>query len=222
VAALAVAAGGSLATPPIASAQLGAALGRSLGTSDISVQVSGWPPPALWWGRVDVLAVKARHLHMGTLDVESFDATLSHVRFDPAVLYANRPFVILAIGTAVAHVTVTQEALAALLNTQPALRGMTVALQAGRVSLAGNVVALGGAVSATGDGRFVVRGGTAVDLVLDHVALGGIALPAAVSDQVMRSINPVLDLRTLPFDLRLSGVTVGNGTATLDAVGGHG
>lgn len=218
VIALALAAAVSFATPAVANAQLSAALGHALGTSEIRVRVSAWPSPALWWGRVDVLVVAARHLRMGTVNVDAFDATFTHVRVDPASLYANRPLTIRSPGTGVASATVTQEALAALLNQQPSVRNASVTLEGGRVSVDGTVTVLGASMHATGDGHLVVRGGTAVDLVLDRVSVGGLLLGGGLAEEVTRSINPLLDLRVLPFGLRLSGVTVADGKATLDAV----
>ncbi len=217
---LVVATGISLATPPIADAQLRAALGRTLGTSNIEVRIATWPPPAVWWGKVDVLSVAARHLRVGTLDVDAFDATLNRVRFDPEVLYATRALEIRSLGSGVAHVTVTQDALAALLALQPSLRDVAVTLQSGRVSLGATVSVLGASLRATGDGRLVLRGDTAVDLLLDQIAVAGVHLPAAMMGEVARSVNPVLDVRSLPFGLHLTGLTIAGGRVMLDAVAG--
>ncbi len=221
VAVLALAAGVSLATPLIANAQLRAALSRTLGTSDVRVQVSAWPPPALWWGQVDVLTVEAHRARVGTLTVEAFDATLNHVWFDPGALYTGRPFVVRTLGGGTARATVTQDALAALLNAQPSVRDAVVTLDAGRVSVAATVSTIGPPVRAKGDGRLVIRGGTAVDLVLDRVTAGGFTLQGGFARAVAQAINPVLDLREVPFGLHFTGVTVGGGKAMLDAVAGR-
>ncbi len=218
---LAAAAAISLLTPPIANAALRVVLGRVLGTGDIQVTAAGWPPPAMWWGQVDVLAVAARHLRVGTLDVDAFDATLNRVQFDPTALYAGRALVIRSLGSGVAHMTVTQEALAALLAAQPSLRDVAVALAPGRVSLGATVSVLGASLRATAAGRLALRGDTAVDLVLDQISVGGMPLPGAVADALTRSVNPVLDVRSLPFGLRLTGLTVVEGKAMLQAATGH-
>lgn len=218
---LAVAVGVSLLTPPIANAELRVALGRALATADIRVNAASWPPPALWWGQVDVLAVTARHLRVGTLDVDAFDATLNRVRFAPGALYAGRALVIRSLGSGVAHMTVTQDALAALLAAQPSLRDVAVALQAGRVSLGATVSLLGASLRATGSGRLALRSDTAVDLVLDEITVGGVSLPGTFADAVTRSVNPVLDVRSLPFDLRLTGLTIAEGRAMLQAATGR-
>ena len=218
VSVLVVAAAVSLATPPVANAQLRAALGRALGTSDVRVQVSAWPPPALWWGRVDVMAVEARHMRVGALDVDAFDATLNGVRFDPAALYLNRPLVFRSLGGGTARAAVTQDALAALLNSQPSVRDAAVTLAAGGVSLAATVLVGGVPLRAAGTGQFVIRGETAVDLVFDQITVGAMVLRGVFARAVTRSINPILDLRALPFGLRLTGVTMGDGTVMLNAV----
>lgn len=216
-----MAVGLSLLTPPVANAALRVALGRALDTAEIRVNAVSWPSPALWWGQVDVLAVTARHLRAGTLEVDAFDATLNRVRVDPGALYAGRTLVIRSVGSGVAHVTVTQDALAALLAAQPSLRDVAVALQDGRVSLEATVSVLGASLRATGSGRLALRGDTAVDLVLDRITVGGLPLPGPFADAVIRSVNPVLDVRSLPFDLRLTGLTIAEGRAMLQAATGR-
>jgi len=218
---LVAAIGVSTLTPPIANAALRVALGRALDTADIRVSAVAWPPPALWWGQVDVLAVTARHVRVGTLDVDAFDATLNRVLFDPGALYAGRALVIRSLGTGIARVTVTQEAMAALLAAQPSLRDVAVALRDGRVSLGATVSLLGASLRATGSGRLALRGDTAVDLVLDRLMVGGMPLPETFAAAVTRSVNPVLDVRSLPFSLHLTGVTVAAGRAMLQAAAGH-
>ncbi len=214
---LAAALGVNLLTPPIASGVLRASLGGELGTSDVRVRVDAWPPSAVWVGRIDALTVAARHLRMGTLAVDALDLRLGDLRLDPEALYLARMLVIQHLGSGVARATVSEGALRQVLASQPSLRDVSVAIAAGRVSVGATVSVLGAPVRATGDGRLVVRDGTSVDLVLDRLAVAGVPLPAAVAEQVMRSVNPVVDVRSLPFSLRLVGLRVADGKATLDA-----
>lgn len=221
---LALAAGVSVATPPIAGAVFQAALGRSLRASDVRVGVGVWPPTAAWGGRVDVLTVAARRLKLGTLDVDAFTAALRDVRFDPQALYLDHVLVIRSLGSGIARVTVSEASLAGLLAGQPSLSDVSVGLEPGRVSVGATIWAMGASLRATGDGRLVLRGDAAVDLVFDRISVAGpagaVILPGAVAGEVTRSMNPILDVRSLPFGLRLTGLTVGRGQATLDAAVG--
>ena len=78
----------------------------------------------------------------------------------------------------------------------------------GRVRLAATVSVFGASLRAAGDGRLVLRGGTAVDLVFDRIAVAGVPLPDAVAARVTAAVNPVLDIGALPFGLRLRTVRV--------------
>ena len=51
----------NLATPAIAAAALAAYLRGVLHTNAVRVGLAVWPPPALWWGRVDRLTMTARN-----------------------------------------------------------------------------------------------------------------------------------------------------------------
>ncbi len=217
---LGAAVGASLAAPPIAAAQLRMVLGRTLGAESVRADVVAWPPPALWWGKVDVLSVTIRHLRVGALEVDAFEATLSNMRFDPEALYVRRALVIRSLGSGIAHVTISQDALTHLLATQSAIRDAAVELRDGRVTLSATMLVLGAALRATGEGRLLLHGATRVDLVLDRLTVTGIRLPPALIDEVTGAMNPILDVRGLPFGLRLAGVRVDEGKVTLDAVAG--
>ncbi len=204
--------------PLIAGAALRVALSRDLRTADVRVGVATWPPPALWAGRIDVLSVAARHLRLGALAVDAFDAQLGGVRLDPRALYLARVLVIRQLRSGVAHVTVSQDALRDLLAARPPLHDVSVGLGPGVVRVGATLPVLGAPLRATGEGHLVLRGGTMVDLVLDRVAVAGIPLPPAAAGEVAGAVNPILDVRSLPFSLRLVTLVVGDGRATLDAV----
>lgn len=217
---LAVATALSLATRSVTAALLRGALGRSLGTSDVRVDLVAWPPPAVWWGHVDVLSVAARTLRIGTLDVDAFDATLNQVELDPAALYRRGAVVVRSLGAGTARVTVSADALARVLASQASVRDAVVEVRAGHVILSATVSVLGAPLRAQGDGHLVLRNGTEVDLLLDRVTVGGVALPPPVVGRAMRAVNPIVTLNGLPFGLRLTGVTAEDGRVMLDAATG--
>jgi LmeA-like phospholipid-binding len=220
VAVLAAATIVNFATPQITAAALRGALSRTLGSSEITVRVAAWPPVAVWWGQVDTVAVEARDLHAGALTVDAFDATLEQVRLDPTALYADHKLAIRSLGSCVARIRVSQSTLTAVVAAQASLHDVSVVLTRGRVSLAATVSMLGTPLRATADGRLVLDGPTAVDLVLDRVNVSGIALPPGVANAATRSFNPVLDVRSLPFNLHFTGLTVADGWVTIDMAGG--
>ena len=219
---VAVAVGTSLAAPPLTAMQLRTALGHALSAESVQTSVVVWPPPALWWGRADVLSIAARRLRLGSLDLDVFDATLEHVRFDPGALYLRRSLVLQAVGSGVAHATVTQDALGRVLATHSGVRDAAVRVAPRRVTLSATVSLLGAPVPLSAEGRLSLRGTTGVDLILDQVMVAGVALPEALRRQVTDAVNPILDAHMLPFGLRLVRIQVDEGKVTLDAlVGGQ-
>jgi len=210
----------SVTGPWVAASALKTAIGGDVPAGGVRVSVVTWPPPALWWGQVDVLNVSARDFRVGTVRAQTFDATLDGIRLDPAALYFQRRVVIRALGRAAAEITVGQGALAEALAATPSLRDVAVVLADGRVQVAANVSVFGAFLRAAGDGRLVLRGGTALDVVFDRIAVAGVPLPDAVAAQVTAAVNPVLDIGALPFGLRLRTVRVADGEVVLDAAAG--
>ena len=222
VSALLVAVLASVTGPWVAASALNAAIADRAGAGQVRVSVATWPPPAVWLGRVDVLHVTAHELRIGAVRARTFEATLDGVRVAPAALYLKRRMVVRALGRAAAEITVEQGALAAALAATPSLRDVAVVLSDGRVRVAATVSVLGASLRATGDARFALRGDSAVDLVFDRISVAGVPLPATVDSQVNAAVNPVLNLRGLPFGLRLRSVRVSDGEVTLAAAGAPG
>lgn len=210
----------SVTGPWVAASALNTAIAGDVAGGPVQVSVATWPPPALWWGRVDLLRVHAVGLRVGTVRTETFDATFQNIRLDPAALYVQRRLVIRALGHAVAEITVRQDALAEALAGIPSLRNVAVVLADGRVRLAATASLFGASLAVVGDGRLALRGGTAVDLLFDRIAVAGVPLPDAVAARVTAAVNPVLDIGALPFGLRLAAVRVTNGEVVLDAAAG--
>jgi hypothetical protein len=207
----------SVTGPWIAASALGVAIAGGVGAGQVRVNVATWPPPAVWWGRVDVLNVTGRDLRIGAVRARAFKATFDGVRVDPVALYLKRRMVVRALDRASATITVGQGALADALAATSSMRDVDVVLGRGRVRVAATVSVLGGSLRASGEGRLVLRRGTAVDLEFDRIAVAGVPLPRALTSQVNAAVNPVLDVGALPFGLRLRAVRVTDGAVTLDA-----
>jgi LmeA-like phospholipid-binding len=212
---------GSLTASPAAGTALRIALARSLGTADIDVIVQSWPPPALWWGNIGMLSVAARSLRMGALDVAAFDATLRQVEVDAGLLYGRRQLAVRSVAGGTARVIVTADNLRRLVAAQPSVKQVVVHISPGAIVLDGTVAVFGAEFPASLLGHLAVRDPAHLDLVIDRVTvLGGLPVPPDVAARVTASINPILDVGRLPFDLRLTGVTIGDGVVTLNAAVG--
>jgi hypothetical protein len=221
VALLAVALAASLAAPSVAGTALHIALVRSFGTGDVTVTVWSRPAPALWWGNIGMLSVAARSLRMGRLDVAAFDATLRQVDVDAGLLYGRRLLAIRSVAGGTARVMVTADNLTRLVAAQPAVKQVVVHLTPGTMVLDGTVNVFGADVPASLAGHLVVRDAAHLDLVVDRITvMGGLPVPGDIAARLAASVNPILDVGRLPFDLRLTGVMIGNGIVMLRASAG--
>jgi DUF2993 family protein len=207
----------NLATPAIAAAALEGYLRGVLHAGRVQVGLAAWPPPALWWGRVDRLTVAARDVQMGTVRLDTFTLTLGGLRFDPGALYLDHTLVILARGPGVARGTVSQVELARILALQPGVRVDSVVVRPGAVFLRGAVRALGVDVPAEGSGRLVLNTDGAVDLILEQFTVAGGVLPVAVRGRLTTRLRGVLSVPPLPLGFRLTGVKMDDGRLVLDA-----
>jgi LmeA-like phospholipid-binding len=215
---LAAALAASLSAPSAAGTALHIALAQSFGTQDVTVNVAASPASAAWWGNIDMLSVAARSLHMGRLDVAAFDATLRRVDVDAGLLYGRRRLSVRSVGGGEARVVVTADNLARLIAAEPVVKQVVVHLKPGAIVLDGTIDVFGADFPASLVGRLVVRDATHLDLAIDRVTvLGGLPVPSDVAGRLAASVNPVLDVGRLPFDLRLTGVTMGDGRVTLRA-----
>lgn len=222
VAVLSLALAASLDAPDLARLAIRAALVRSFGTPDVSVAVQSRPAPALWWGNIGVLSVAARSLRIGRLDVAAFEAILTRVTVDPGALYGRRELAVRSVGSGIARVTVTAGNLARLVGEQSMVRQVVVRLQPGTIMLDGTVAVFGTEFPASVAGHLVVRDARHLDLVVDRVTvMNGLPIPADVSSRLAESMNPVLDVGQMPFGLRLTKVTIGEGVLMLQAVAGQ-
>lgn len=221
VALLAVALAASLMAQSMAGAAIRVALMRSFGTPDVTVTVQAWPAPALWWGNIGMLSVAARSVRVGRLDVAAFDATFTRVDVDPGPLYGRRELMVRSVGSGIARVTVTADDLARLVEAQPSVKRVVVHLSPGTMMLEGTVNVLGADFPAVLTGHLVVRDATHLDLAVDRITvMNGLPIPPDVASRLAGSINPVLDVGGLPFGLRLTNVTIGQGMLVLQAAAG--
>lgn len=214
---LAAALGANLAAPAVVAAAFARSLRTALGTDRVDVAVESWPPPALWWGRVDRMTVRASDVPAGDLRFEQFSASFQGLRFDPRALYADRVFVIRALRSGTAQASVAQAALASALARQPGVRVDGLVLRRGGVTVRGTIRVLGADVAVEGDGALVLNGRDAIDLILDRGTVAGMASSAMLKGRVAARVPSVLRVPPLPLGLRLTGVQMEDGRLLLDA-----
>ncbi|HYM90576.1 MAG TPA: DUF2993 domain-containing protein [bacterium] len=214
---LAAAVGVNLATPVVAAALVGEPLRTYLDAAGVDVTLEAWPPPALWWGRMDRITVAARDVRAGAQRLERFSATLGGVRVDPLALYLERAFVVRAIGSGHAQATISEAALARTLARDSGVRISALMLRPGRVLVRGAIRVLDTDVAVAGAGRLILSRGGTIDLLLDRALVTGATDPAAFKGQLTTRIPAVVRIPPLPFGLQLTGVRVDDGRLVLDA-----
>jgi LmeA-like phospholipid-binding len=213
---LAVLVGVNLATPAVCAALVAGPLRTFLDAAGVEVTVEAWPPPALWWGRIDRITMSARDVRAGEQRLERLSATLGAVQVDPLALYVERAFVVRAIGSGHARAMISEAALARILAGQKGVRISTLRLRPGRVFVRGAIRALGTEIAIAGTGRLILSGGGTIDLIVDR-ALVGATDPAAPKGELTTRIPAVVRIPPLPFGLRLTDVRVDEGQVVLDA-----
>ncbi len=214
---LAAALGANLATPAVVGAACARALRTALGTDHVDVVVESWPPPALWWGRVDRMAVRARDATAGDLHFERFSASFLGLRIDPRSLYADRALVIRALQSGTAEATIGQAALAAALARQPGVHVDALELRRGGVTVRGTIRVLGTDVAVEGDGWLVLNGRDAIDLILDRATVAGASSSAVLKGRLVARVPSVVRIPPLPFGLRVTAVHTDDGRLLFDA-----
>jgi hypothetical protein len=207
----------NLAAPVVAGAVFARSLRTVLGTDQVDVVAESWPPPALWWGRVDRMVVHARDVIAGDLRLERFSASFRGLRVDPGALYWDRALVIRATGSGTGQATVTQGALASALARQPGVRVDALTLRRGGVTVRGTIRVLGTDIAVEGDGRLVLNGRDAIDLVLDRATVAGAVSSATLNGRLVARVPSVVRVPSLPLGLRLTAVHMDDGRLLLDA-----
>jgi hypothetical protein len=106
-------------------------------------------------------------------------------------------------------------------SRSPALRDVRVTITRGEIRVRVTPSLLGLGVPIEVDGRPVLRGATAIDFEASRISLLRLGLPEFVVRRLEERVNPLVDLSTLSFPVRLSAVSVNservvvNGTPTL-------
>jgi LmeA-like phospholipid-binding len=218
---LAAALGANLATPPLVGAALARPLRTALGTAQVDVVVASWPPPVLWWGRVDHMALRARDVAVGDLRFERFSASFRGLRIDPRALYADGALVVRGLQSGVAQASLAEEALAAALARQRGVRVQALTLRHDGVTVRGAIQVLGTDVAIAGDGQLVLNGPDAIDLILTQATVAGAASSAMLKGRLLARVPSVLRVPPLPLGLRLTGLHMEDGRLLLDASTGQ-
>lgn len=214
---LAAAIAANLATPSLVGAAFARPLRTVLGTDRVDVAVESWPPPVLWWGRVDRMAVQARDVSAGDLRFERFTASFRGLRIDPRALYTGGTLVIRVPESGIAQATVAQAALAGALARQPGVRVDALVLRRDGLTIRGTIQILGADVAVEGDGQLVLNGPEAIDLILNRATMAGAVSSAMFKGRLATRVPSVLRVPPLPLGLRLTALHMDDGRLLLDA-----
>jgi hypothetical protein len=186
------------------------------------VVVESWPPPVLWWGRVDHMVVHARDVAVGDLRFDQFSASFRGLRIDPRALYADGALVVRGLQSGIAQATLGQEALAGALARQRSVRVDALVLRRDGMTVRGTIQVLGTDVVVEGDGRLVLNGPDAIDLILNRASVAGAASSAMMlKGRLAARLPSVLRVPPLPLGLRLTGLHMEDGRLLLDASTGQ-
>lgn len=99
--------------------------------------------------------------------------------------------------------------------TQGNKSDMAVRLDKSKVSVALSRSIIGIKVPISVTGRPAIRGGAKVDFVADSSSVARLPMPALVVNKVLESVNPVFDMSTMKFPVKLTAVTVNGGSVTI-------
>jgi DUF2993 family protein len=91
---------------------------------------------------------------------------------------------------------------------RPALRDVRVTITRGEIHVRVTPSLLGLGVPIEVDGRPVLHGATAIDFEISRVSLLRLGLPEFGVRRLEERVNPIVDLSTLPFPVRLSAARI--------------
>ena len=182
---------------------------------DVSVSQSG---AGLIAGRIPWIEIHGHNVRaIQGLNLDDLTVRLEGVRFSRATR-AVREIEQSRFEARVAAGSIVQS----IHSRSPGLREVGVGITRGEVQVHAAPTLLGLGVPIEVDGRLVLRGPTAIDFEASRVSVLRLGLPEFAVRRLEARINPLADLATLSFPVRLSAVRVDGdrvvveGTATLN------
>jgi len=186
---------------------------RDLRARDASVRVVAGPV-AIARGRLARLTLRARGATLDGASVDEVTLDLRGVTIDPGRAFRG-DLVLRRVERGTAVLVVGEESLRRYLAEGRGFRNAGVRMDDGVVTVTGQVTVLNALVDVTLRAGLVVRAGRHLALDVQQLRVSGLEVPRDVGNALAISINPILTAPREPVALRLTGVTVGGGTARI-------
>ncbi len=196
--------------PTILSWRLRTSIAQSFADSPrVRTQVEA-PPWAIVTGRLDQVTVEVRQAHVGQLPVEQMVLRLREVTVDPVRLLRGTSAVT-RVGRGEGEVLLAQKDVETFLASTKGVQRAVVRLDAGIVTIEGDVRLGGIDLRVRMEGRLVVASPTTVDLYVQTLTVSGVQIPREIGGVLVSSLNPLIALDAMPVPVRIESVAVEGG-----------
>src|SRR3972149_6077756 len=195
--------------------RLRTAVGRSFAGSP---EGSGQGKAAPWGmvrGAVDGVTIEVRRAIAGRLPIEQLSLRLEDVDVDPGRLLRGDTSVITRVGRGEGEVTLSQEDVQTFLASAKGVRRAVLRLDAGVITIEGDVRLGAVDLRVRMEGRLVVASPTTVDLYVQTLTVSGVQIPREIGSVLVSSLNPLITLDGMPVPMRIESVAVEGGQVRL-------
>jgi hypothetical protein len=202
-----------IAPAVIMSLQLSNGAQRDLQAKDASVRVVAGPI-GIVTGRISRLRLDAKDATVEGITVSEIRVTLRDVSLDTRRALSGR-LVIRRTGAGTASIVVDEAALQRYLAEKREVRNARVHLDEGIVTITGTVNVLNSSFEVGLRARLEVARGRDIVLRVEHIGIGGVALPPDLGNALATSVNPLVTAPQQPIPIRFTNVIVDNGRAVI-------
>jgi len=193
--------------------QLSNGVQRDLRTRDASVRVMSGPI-GIVTGRISRLRLDAEHATVEGVTVSQIRVTLRDVNLDTRRALRGQ-LVIRRTGGGSASIVVDEAALQRYLAEQREVRNARVHLDDGIATITGTVNVLNSSLEVGLRARLEVARGRDIVLRVEHIGIGGVALPPDLGNALATAVNPLVTAPQQPIPIRFTSVVVDNGRAVI-------
>lgn len=201
--------------PTVLAWRLRAAVASSFaGSPQVSVQVSA-APWAIVTGALDGVTIEVRRAIAGQLPIDQLSLRLEDVDVDPGRLLRGAASAVTRVGRGEGEVTLAQEDVQAFLASAKGVQRTVLRLDAGVITIEGDVRLGAVDLRMRIEGRLVVASPTTVDLYVQTLTVSGVQIPREIGSVLVSSLNPLIALDGMPVPLRIESVAVEGGQVRL-------
>jgi len=172
---------------------------------DVQVRASPW---GLVAGSLIAVDVTARGARLGQLPVSSMILRLRAVEVGFGRLVRGDPGALSRVDRGDGDLVLSRADLEGFLASVKGMQRAEVGLQAGVVTIEGDVRVGSLDLRARLEGRLVVASPTTVDLYVQTLTVSGVEIPREIGGVLVSSLNPLISLEGLPVPLRIESVAV--------------